>query len=445
MKVEINGNLTPWQLKIASALRRFNIIRAGRRTGKTYLASYLMLKHAIQHPNSLCWYVSLDIATSTELAIPQFEALCPPELIVSKNKQTRTYKLYNGSVIVWKTMDNMDSLRGRGLDLVILEEAAFSKQLKVLWEDIISAQLMGRGGRAIFISSPNGSNYFRRLEASALEDINKDINRSEWSVQTGTIYDNPNISVEEIERKRSITPELTWQQEFLGQYCDQVGLVYWEYKPLVNIVDIPPPNAVVTRIRGLDWGLDDNTACAYIALLDNKKAYVYDEYVANNLDATEQAKRIVEHGHGERFQRSIMDKSCWNRDADLDSVAKRFNRGGINDLFPGTGDFDGSVSDMKALIANGDVLIHSKCVNLHRAIESWQHGSHEPDILAATRYGIDGLVRSGKMLAPIRTHKPRTFQDLLREEAEMQRRLERINRAKHGGPSVVFKVYNNLS
>jgi hypothetical protein len=63
------------------------------------------------------------------------------------------------------------------------------------------------------------------------------------------------------------------------------------------------------------------------------------------------------------------------------------------------------------MFAAGNIIIDPKCTNLLKAIDEWQHGQHEPDILAATRYGIDSLIRSGKLLPPMRpTHN--TYQSL---------------------------------
>jgi hypothetical protein len=367
--------------------------------------------------------------------------MCPPELIKHKNKQTRTYTLYNDSVISWKTAETADALRGRGLDFLVLEEAAFWKNGMQLWQDVLSPQLMGRGGVALFISSPNGSNWFRRLEAQAMEDIKAHPTSCEWAVFHGTIYDAGNISAEEIERKKSITPELTWRQEYLAEYVDEVGQVFWEFRRLRNTVDIKPNIDPLFTIRGIDWGISDNTACAFIQPLPNKKAYIFAEHVANNLDLVEQANRIKSI-YPMPVRYSVLDSACWARDASLTSVAKRFAANGIG-CNQATRDFSGSVSDMKGLIAAGDIIINSKCTNLIEALESWQHDTHEPDILAATRYGIDSLVRSGLLMPPTPAKRNMDMMDLKRQEEEMLRRIERIN-AHRPGSSMVMRTYDSL-
>ena len=443
-KMTIKGHLTKWQANILNKLKRFNIIRSGRRSGKTYLSTYAMLKYAVTHPNTLSWFVALDISTCVELAIPEFERMCPPEIIASKNKQTRTIVLINGSVISWKTMESADALRGRGIDFLVLEEAAFAKNGWQLWQDVLSPQLMGRGGRAIFISSPNGSNWFRRLEMQVKAEIDNNAT-SEWAIFLGTIFDAGNITPAEIEQKRIITPELTWRQEYLAEYVDEIGLVYWEYSPKLNTVITQPSLQEIYTIRGLDWGMADNTACVWLKAFHNGTAYVADEYVANNFDAIEQAHRILAY-NTMPVKYSVLDSSCWNRDPSMSSVAKRFGNNGLP-CMQATRDFDSSVSDTKGLIASGKILINEKCVNLLRAIEGWQHGSHEPDILAAFRYGVSALVKNGKLMPPIRTAKPFNIMDYVKqrekEAYESERALNAIMRGKPQNNQPSFKIYNN--
>ena len=447
MNISIKVNLFKKQREIIAGMRRFNIVRAGRRLGKTFLATYAMLKFAITHGNSVCWYVASDIATCTDHAIPEFLRLCPPELIRSHNKQTRTIVLFNGAQLCWKTAESADALRGRGIDFLILDECAFWKNGFDLWQDVLSPQLMGRGGRCMFITSPNGSNWFRRLETQMTEAIQNGTTK-EWAIFHGTIFDAENITKEEIESKRAVTPQLTWDQEYMAVYVDQIGLVYWEYRPLFNTVKAPPfpIEKLIYSVRGLDWGMDDNTAATWINSYPNGIAYVADEYVANNLDAATQAQRIVRH-NPMPIKFSVLDSSCWSRDPAGSSVAKRFAANGLAAM-QATREFDSSVSDVKGLIAAGKILVSDHCVNLLRALEAWQHGSHEPDILAAFRYGIAALIKQGKLMPPIRTAAPTNILDYIKQREkdalESQRALAAIQRHRPQAGKLVFRVYNRF-
>jgi hypothetical protein len=100
---------------------------------------------------------------------------------------------------------------------------------------------------------------------------------------------------------------------------------------------------------------------------------------------------------------------------------------------------------MKRMMAGGLIYIDPKCGNLLQALESWQHGQHEPDILAATRYGIDALIRAGKLLPPVRQNVPIDPLAYIKQLGERDRRAKALHESlaqkQRRGPGPVFKFY----
>ena len=66
-----------------------------------------------------------------------------------------------GGEVRVRSADNPNSLRGEGLDLVILDECAFMKE--ETWGEVLRPSLSDRQGSAMFISTPKGRNWFWRL------------------------------------------------------------------------------------------------------------------------------------------------------------------------------------------------------------------------------------------------------------------------------------------
>jgi hypothetical protein len=413
MQITIPKQLTPWQSKVYGLLKRFNIIRAGRRTGKTRLAVYALMRFAITHANSLCWFVALDVSTCVELAMPEFLRVCPPELIQGINRQTRTITLINGSQVVFKTAESTDALRGRGIDFVVLEEFAFWKHGLELWNDVLSPQLMGRNGIAVFISSPNGSNFFRRMEDTALYDIKTHGTASEWAVMTGTIYDNPYITKDEIERRHQQVPEITWRQEYMAEYVDEIGPVYWHFDSVKCVAEMPIP-AATRCMCGADWGIDDKTAFIFMYGLPGDIVYVSQEYVAGGLSAQQHAVNLQAYP---RLPYYVMDSAAWHRESDMSSVPDRFGQAGVN-LIQATKEFDGSLSDVLDLVANNQLVVNPKCKYVLEGLREWQHGQHEPDALAAMRYGIHQMLATYLVRPPIKKERKISFEEHLRQRRE---------------------------
>ena len=305
-------------------------------------------------------------------------------------------------------------------------------------------------GWALIISSPpskkcpKGSEWFRRLEQLFAKKIAE--GSDEYAIFHSTIYDNPHIPREEIAEIKSTTDPETFQVEYMAEYNDKVGQVYWEFDPLEKTRDIDPATNIIMRVRGLDWGLDDNTGCAYIALLPDNRVHIYDEHVENNLDVPEQANRI-KNKTTQPVAWTCLDSSCWNRLPGVESVARRFMASGIP-VMPATKDFDGSTSDMKVMFSNGHITVSPKCVRTLQAIQEYQWGQHEPDILAALRYGVNGLIRSGKLLRPALAAKP-TLMNHIQQVEEAEKRMAKLNAAlahkARFGPAQSFRIYDKMS
>lgn len=424
---------------------RFKMWRASRRQGKTNAAEFDHIRYSLQNENTVNWYVAQDLALCTEMNVPLFREFVPESLITAYEKQARRFNLCNGSKFYFKTANSSDSLRGRKVNRLTCEEPTYWQNGHDIFHNILRPQLADTmGGCAIIftpptLKAPRGSEWVRRLELSFQEEVKA--GNPDYAIFHNTIWDSPYINDDEKKSlERSTDPE-TWNCEYLAQYNDKVGQVYWEFDPLTrkqSLNDEP----VLLRVRGLDFGISDNTACSWANLLANNRVYISDEYVANNLDVPSHATAIKSKTQFQP-QYTVLDSACWARDASLTSVAKRFAAEGIA-CTQATRDLDGSVSDLKRMFANGNIIIGPKCVKLLQAIQEWQHGQHEPDILAATRYAIDAMIRTGKLLPPIRQAKERTAIDVINEQEKLIKRMEAMNnrldnRGRYQGLSFKFK------
>lgn len=436
-KIQIVKTFSEPQKAFMACKARFKLWRASRRQGKTNAAEYEHGKFALQTDNSVNWYVAQDLALCNELNIPLFRDTFPPELIKSYSKSERKFSLYNGSTFYFKTANSSDSLRGRKIHKLTCEEPTYWQNGSDIFHNILRPQLADTlGGCSIIFTpptkkAPKGAEWVRRLEMLWAEEIKK--GNPDYAIFHNTIWDSPYITeAEKKELERTTDPE-TWSCEYLAQYNDKIGQVYWEFDPLSKKVVLPENTPVQMRVRGIDWGLEDNTGCAWVALLGPNRVHVYQEHEENNLDVPEQADRIKRKTTWP-IAWSVIDSSCYNRLPGVESVAKRFAAAGIP-IMPGTKDLDGSVSDMKVMFSNGNITIDPKCVRLLQAIQDWQWGQHEPDILAGLRYAINALIRNGKLLPPVRLDRPDT-RNAIEKRIDAEKRLAAFNakmQSRHGG------------
>ncbi len=103
-----------------------------------------------------------------------------------------------GSVQV-RSADNPQSLRGEGLDGLVMDECAFIQE--AAWNEALRPALSDKLGWALFISTPKGRNWFWRLWVRGQEGGEE---WQSWQFPTGT---NPYIAPTEIEAARLGLPE----------------------------------------------------------------------------------------------------------------------------------------------------------------------------------------------------------------------------------------------
>ena len=75
---------------------------------------------------------------------------------VGVSETHRRVTLPGGGVLQVRSADDPDSLRGEGLDFLVMDEAAYIKE--DAWIEALRPALSDRKGSALFISTPAGRN-----------------------------------------------------------------------------------------------------------------------------------------------------------------------------------------------------------------------------------------------------------------------------------------------
>ena len=149
--------LHPTQSEIFKSPARFKVIRCGRRFGKSYLSTVIIIAKALEKKGDY-WFIAPTYKQAKEIAWRLLTELMPKEAISKRNETELSMELLNGSRIALKGADNPDALRGVGLNGCVMDEYAFMKPF--VWEEIVRPMLFDTGGWAIFISTPYGYNHF---------------------------------------------------------------------------------------------------------------------------------------------------------------------------------------------------------------------------------------------------------------------------------------------
>ena len=213
---------------------RFNICVAGRRWGKTSLSIVAAFERAFK--GEKVWIVfpvypqAMDSFRTMKSLIRQL----PEEMYVIKEVEKRI-EIANGGSIQIKSADKPERLRGAGgLSLVVFDEAAY--QSKETWETvrpILSDSL----GSALFISTPNGMNWFYELYDNAKR-------RDEWTIHHYPTESNPNIKPEELFQAREELGSLVYAQEFLAEFTEVGHMFKREWFKYFDVIQGDNPEYV---------------------------------------------------------------------------------------------------------------------------------------------------------------------------------------------------------
>ena len=112
--------------EIINDQHRFKVIVAGRRWGKTHLAIMWLLSPQITE-NETRWYIAPTYRQGKMIAWPVLRQLFRHHTEAKINESELSVTLINGATISIKGADNEDSLRGAGINKVILDEYAYFK------------------------------------------------------------------------------------------------------------------------------------------------------------------------------------------------------------------------------------------------------------------------------------------------------------------------------
>jgi phage terminase large subunit-like protein len=188
------------------------VLACGRRTGKSNLAIKLTLAKALEAPEgSAVVYVAPTLGQARQIA---WDALLDQgrEIIKSAHVNQLDITLVTGRKIHIRSAENPDTLRGLKLYFAVLDEAAFIKDDST-WTKIIRPALSDLEGDALFVSSPDGRNWFHDLYKYAESGDDND-----WVSFHFTTKDNPTIPAKEIEAAKKTLSTLVFKQEFEASF-----------------------------------------------------------------------------------------------------------------------------------------------------------------------------------------------------------------------------------
>ena len=255
------------QLAVYHNPARFRVVVAGRRFGKTQLALLEMLRVAEQ-PNKQIWYVGPNFEQAKRILWERLKSVTRDLVIARPSETELTVRLRGNSAISLRGADRQDSIRGNGLDFVVLDE--YASMRPDVWSKIIRPALADRKGSALFLGTPAGSNHFYELYKKAQAD-------PDWAAFQFTTSQGGNVSADELASASADLDLESYKQEFEAVFTGAgANRVYYAFNPEDNIqkVDFDPYQPLI-------WAIDFNVnpMCMLLMQRSNESTYVLDEII----------------------------------------------------------------------------------------------------------------------------------------------------------------------
>ena len=295
----LNFQLLKWQQKVFQDKTRFKVVAAGRRCGKSRLSAVTLLIEALNCPDgSSVMYVAPTLGQARTIIWDLLHELGRP-VIKSSHVNNLEITLVNGRKILVRGADNPDSLRGVSLTYLVLDECAFIKQ--DVWEKILRAALSDRKGRALFISTPSGRNWFYDVFKLGQREEDEENWDEEWKSWHFTTQDNETIDPKEIEAAKRTLSSFAFRQEYLSSFDNAGSDVFKEewlkyeeepqYGSYVIAIDLAGFEQVAKNASAAKKKLDES-AITIVKVEDNGDWWVKD-IVHGRWDIRETASRIL--------------------------------------------------------------------------------------------------------------------------------------------------------
>ncbi len=213
--MNLNFELLPWQKQVYTDDTRFKVIVAGRRCGKSRLSAVSLLVEGLRCPQgSAVMYVAPTQGQARQIIWDLLMEL-GREVISSSHVNNMDITLINGAKIYVRGSDRPDTLRGVSLTYLVLDEVADIKA--DTWEKVLRAALSDKKGKALFIGTPKGRNWF--YDMYNLGESGED---EEWKSWHFTTKDNPLIDPKEIEGAKKTLSSFAFKQEYEASF-DNAG------------------------------------------------------------------------------------------------------------------------------------------------------------------------------------------------------------------------------
>jgi len=296
-EIEINIKLPMpnyGQKYVLANMQRYNYILAGRRWRKSTLGIIKSIEDAAKGKRII---FGSPIYRQARLNF-QNTLACFGSDYKRFNSSNLEIPITKSGVILFRSLENFENLRGDSADLIIIDECSTVNE--DAWNSVLRQMLIDTKGQAIFLGTPKGKNWVYNNFQDAL------VKKDSFAIQIPTLgcrilnnklirvpskLENPDIEFGEIIKEFDSTPIDTFRQEILAEFLDNDSLVFRFIDDLCILSESDPmAHDGHNIVAGMDLAKESDFSTISVICADCKKELYVDRF--NKIDWNTQAERF---------------------------------------------------------------------------------------------------------------------------------------------------------
>lgn len=264
------------------------VVKSSRQKGKSFMIANILLYFALNWNKTKNICVSPTLKQAKNIYKTIMDAVEKTGIVKNSNATDLEITFINRSNIRFLSAEMGESLRGYTVTgILCIDECCYISDevfntIKP-WVDYNKSPIL-------MVSTPYvKEGFFWQYYNYGLEGVNKVIT-VDWCDPKFKKEMDKILPPERLEEYRKTMPANKFKSEYLGEWLDDEGTVFIQFKDCAKDVQILPNDKLFV---GIDWAMGGGNDDTAVSIINDKGEQVFLDYF-NNLTPTQQIDRIVE-------------------------------------------------------------------------------------------------------------------------------------------------------
>lgn len=296
----------PWQAVVHRGLDKYgyrsghiHCVKAKRQIGKSFIIINELLRFAINYTNTVSCCLSPTLNQARKIYKQILKVTDQTGVVIKKNDSLLEIEFINGSVLVFKSAEQRESLRGYTFNgILCIDEAAYISD--EVWS-IIRPTCDVYQAPILMVSTPKFRMgfFFETFQMGFLDKYKGQITSYDLCKFDTSVL----LSKEQLELYRQMLPKNMFITEYEGEFLDSESIVFGDFKNCIGV------NGDYNELYiGIDWGSGVGSDNTVVTALNEHNEMVF-QLAFNNKSTMEQINYITEYlsGFGNKVKHIVAE------------------------------------------------------------------------------------------------------------------------------------------